>query len=233
MKLHSIIALSLLFAIPATAQVVPSTYENTPGTTSFTGPHATGARTYQMLMHEDLLGDLVGKSITGISFRTPPNASSAWPATNISYANYDVYLSESVTPSARSLTFANNVVGSQTQVRSGPLAVAAGDYSFGGSPNDFGTPIDLTGWIYTGGHLLVEIRHDGNTVSSRSVDAIGTSIAGYGTLFSAAWQSNYSATTGLQGNFSIVKFTTTQVPAPGAFVAFAALLGCAGRRRRR
>lgn len=233
MKALPVLALSVLFAAPALGQVVPSTYENTPGTSLFIGPHASGARTYQMLMHQDLISGMVGKAITGISFRTPASASSAWPSTNVAYANYDVYLSESVTPSARSLTFADNIVGPQTQVRSGVLGVTAGDYPFGGSPNDFGPPIDLTSWIYTGGHLLVEIRHSGNSVSSRSMDALSTSTAGYGTLFSAAWQSNNTATTGLQGNFSIIKFTTTQVPAPGAIALLSGAFVFVPRRRRR
>lgn len=212
-------------------QVVPSDYENAPGTGVFTGPIAVGGRTYQMLMHESLLTNLVGLELTGITFRLPGNATGPWPGSDAFFSNYDIYLSGSVDPSNRSLTFADNVVGPQTQVRSGSLLFGAGDFPSGVTPNDFGPTIGFdSGYVYTGGNLLVEIRHNGNTVGSRSVDALTTSTAGYGTLFSAAWQSSYTATTGLQGNFSIIQFTA--VPSPGA----GALLGLgllAGARRRR
>jgi len=211
--------------------VVPPAYENTPGTTSFTGPLAVGGRTYQLLVHESLLTDLVGLEIDGLSWRLPANATAPWPATDTLYSNYDIYLSGSVAPSDRSLTFADNIVGTQTQVRSGPLSILAGDYPSGSSPNDWGAKIGFSsGYTYNGGHLLVEIRHNGSNTGSRANDAIGTAIAGYGTLFSAAWQSSYTATTGLQGNFSIFRFTA--VPAPSA----AGVLGLglmAGLRRRR
>lgn len=232
MKRSLVAALLLFTASPAMAQVVPSTYENTPGTGIFVGPHATGARTYQLLMHEDILTDLVGRAITGISFRTATNASSDWPAVDVTYSNYDIYLSQSVAPADRSLTFADNVVGIQTQVRSGPLTVNAGDYPMGGSPTTFGPPINVSDWAYTGGHLLVEIRHDGNGVSSRSMDALVSSTPGYGTMFSGAWQSSYNATTGLQGNFSVIKFSSVAVPAPGALALFAGAFVAPGRRRR-
>ncbi|TVQ61518.1 MAG: hypothetical protein EA379_06170 [Phycisphaerales bacterium] len=212
-------------------QVVPPAYDGAQGTASFVGPMAIGARTYQLLISETQLTNLVGLELTGISWRLPANATIGWPASNLSYNNYDIYLSDSVDPSDRSLTFADNIVGTQTQVRSGALSVDAGDYTFGSSPNAFGPTIFFnTGYLYTGGNLLLELRHDGNGVASRAMDAIGTSTAGYGTDFSAAWQSGYDAVSGFQGNFAIVEFTA--IPAPGA----AALLGLgalvATRRRR-
>lgn len=211
--------------------VVPGDYANTPGDTNFTGPMTFGERTNQMLIHESLLTDLVGRQLTGLSFRLPANANSPWPAQDLTYSFYDVYLSGSVAPADRSFTYAENIVGDQTQVRSGGLTVPMSSYGFGGSPNDFGSEISFdSGWAYNGGHLLVEIRHSGNDVSSRSVDAINTNSPGYGTLFSALWTGDADATTGLQGRFSIMQFTS--VPAPGA-LALLGLAGLCGTRRRR
>lgn len=212
-------------------QTVPDAYDSTPGTGVFLGPMTIGARTYQLLMHADLLTDLVGLELTGMRWRLPVSATGPWPTQDISYANYDIYLSDSVNPADRSLTFANNVVGAQTQVRSGSLDVSANSFPSGGSPNAFGPTVSFgSGYIYNGGNLLVEIRHEGNGFGSRSLDALTTSTSGYGSLFSAAWQSSYTATTGLQGNFTIFQFIA--VPTPGA----AALLGVgaifAARRRR-
>lgn len=225
-----------LFAPAAFASVqhhvVPPAFTNAPGDTNFTGPMTFGERTNQMLIHESLLTDLVGRQLTGISFRLPANATSPWPAQELSYNFYNVYLSGSVAPEDRSFTYAENIVGPQTQVRAGGLTVPMSSYGFGGSPNDFGAEIGFdSGWTYSGGHLLVEIRHSGNGVSSRSVDAINTSSDGYGTLFSALWTGDANATEGLQGRFSIIQFSS--IPAPGALavLGLAGLVG-AGRRRR-
>ncbi len=59
-------------------------------------------------------------------------------------------------------------------------------------------------WQYTGGNLLIEVRHSGTGISSRSVQAASTSSAGYGTLYSALWQSTGDV---LQGNFTQVEIT--------------------------
>lgn len=218
----------------ASAQfVVPSAFENTAGNGSFIGPLANGQRTYQLLIHADALTDLVGLDLTGLSFRNGSGATSDWPPSDVTFGNYDIYLSGSVDPSARSLVFADNVVGPQTQVRSGSLTIGAGDYTSGGSPNAFGTSIDFnSGWTYQGGNLLIEIRHTGSGITSRAVDAITSTnaAAGYGTLFSAAWTSNYAGTEGVQGNFSILRINA--VPAPtGLAVLGLGMLGAARRRR--
>ena len=234
-----VVAALMVCAVATTAhanirQVVPTAFENAPGTSTFLGPLANAARTYQLLIHESQLTNLVGLQLTGISWRLPTSATGEWPTGDITYANYDIYLSGSVNPADRSLTFANNVVGPQTQVRSGGLEIAGGSYPSGISPNDFGTTIGFdSAWTYTGGNLLLEIRHTGFSGTSRSVDAIaatGGGPQGYGTLFSAAWTGSYTGLSGSQGNFSIVEFTA--IPAPGA----AAVLGLgllAGARRRR
>ncbi len=185
--------------------VYPPLYATTNGTSAFTGPLASSARTYQLLINENLLTGLVNKNILSITFRNFSTATTPWPEADVTFSNYDIYLSGSVAPSARSLTFAQNIVGQQILVRSGPLVIPANSFPIGGSPNQFGTPVTFTTpYLYTGGHLLIEIRHAGSTGTSRSVDAVGTAITGYGTDFSACWIGSYTGTTGNQGNFSVI-----------------------------
>ncbi len=194
------------------AQIVPPAYENTAGTTSFLGPLANSPRTYQMLIKSTQLTGLIGMNLNALSFRLPANASADWPVADYSISNYRIYLSESVDPSNRSLTlFSNNAASPQIQVRSGVLNIDSASYKSGSSPNTFGPEItfDQT-YLYTGGNLLVEIRQTGFTGTSRSMDAIGTSISGYGTDFSACWKSGDTATfSALQGNFCIIKLSGT------------------------
>ena len=232
------VSLSILFVFNSSAQnseflntppevvelkVIPPEYSTVPGTATFTGPLANTARTLQFLIHDTLLVDLVGKELTGISWRLPTSATAVWPAADATYTGYDIYLGESVTPAARSLTFADNIVGALTLVRSGSLVISAGVYTFGNTPNDWGPTITFNdNWLYTGGHLLIEIRTSTHTSTSRSVDAIGTSITGYGTLFSACWGSGSTATSGSQGNFTVLQLTA-DLPIPVELTSFSAV----------
>jgi len=202
--------------------VIPPEYATTPGTAIFTGPLGTTQRTYQLLIHENLLTSLVGKEIASLGFRMPTAATANWPAADVLITNYDIYLSGSVAPANRSLTFIENIVGPQTQVRQGSLTIPANSYRFGSTPNDFGPPITFdTLYLYNGGHLLIEIRHNGFSGTSRSNDAIGTSTAGYGTLFSGCWTGSYTGVTGLQGNFSVILLTSDD-PIPVELTSFIA-----------
>ncbi len=187
--------------------VVPPEYATTAGNATFVGPLANTARTYQLLIHDSLLTNLVGKKLIALSWRLPTAATTNWPVTDGLFTSYDIYLSESVLPSQRSFTFTQNIVGIQTKVRGDSLKIPIDSYLFGGTPNPWGPEITFTPWQYSGGHLLIEIRHSGSTATSRSVDAIGTSVIGYGTLFSGTWQSGYTATSGVQGNFSTLRLT--------------------------
>ncbi|HMS65205.1 MAG TPA: hypothetical protein PKD83_08130 [Ignavibacteria bacterium] len=208
------------FAIPEelksdgapTSEIIPNAYESTAGTGTFLGPLANAPRTYQFLIQASQITDLAGKILSGLSLRIPASATANWPLADLTYSNYDIYLSGSVEPSARSLTFASNIVGPRTQVRSGPLNILTNSYTFGSTPNEFGTEITFnTPWYYSGGNLLIEIRHQGFTGTSRSVDALTTSTSGYGTSYSACWTGSYTGTSGTQGNFSIVKLSTIDV----------------------
>ncbi|HZH72409.1 MAG TPA: T9SS type A sorting domain-containing protein, partial [Mariniphaga sp.] len=193
--------------------VVPFDYTNVPGTATFLGPLYTGARTYQLLIHEDLLTSLVDKEIQGLSWRIPPSAASDWPPSDVTITDYNIYLSGSVHPADRDLSnFAANVVGNQVQVKSGSLYIPANSYTHGNAPNEFGPEIPFdSNYLYTGGHLLIEIRQSG-TGNSQGTDAVGTTTPGYGTLFSACWGNGMTANSGNQGNFSIVRLSATVIP---------------------
>lgn len=211
--------------IPKRAEFIfPPEYSTTVGTAVFNGPITSTARTYQLLINESLLTPYIGKEIKGITWRLGPSASANWPASDQTFLSYDIYLSGSVAPADRSLTFANNVVGTQTLVRSGSLLIPAGSFTFGLTPNKFGPVVTFnTGYLYTGGHLLIEIRHSGTGGLSSSNDAVGTSTTGYGTLFSACWGSGATALTGSQGNFSISQINIDEL-IPVELTSFAAAI---------
>jgi Secretion system C-terminal sorting domain len=202
-------------------QVVPSDYTSIPGNGSFLGPLYSGARTYQLLIHEDLLTNLVGEEIQALSWRIVPAASSNWPPIDVTVPNYDLYLSGSVTPANRSLTdFSANVVGPQKQVRSGSLFIPMNSYPSGNSPNDWGPEIMFDSlYLYTGGNLLIELRLTGTGTTNQSTDALTSTAPGFGTLFSACWGSSYTANSGSNGNFSIVRLTADD-PVPVELTSF-------------
>jgi hypothetical protein len=202
--------------------VFPNASTNASAGGTFLSPLANTARTYQMIIHASQLTPLVGRELTAIAFRLAPSASANWPATAATYTDYNIFLSNAVDPASRSLTsFASNVVGTQTQVRSGALNIAVGDYRSGGSPvNDFGTEITFnTPWLYTSGNLLIEIRQSGSTVST-STEALGTTGTGYGTNFTACWASGITATAGSQGNFAVIRISSQAAAVPATLGNF-------------
>ena len=205
--------------------VVPPDYTNTPGNAGFLSQFATTPRTYQLLMHESLLAPILNKQFLAVSWRLPTSATSNWPAADITITDYDFYLGQSVDPANMSLTdFSANFVGPKKQVRADSLYIPANVYTFGNSPNNWGPEMSFaldSVWVYTGGHLLVELRHTGFTGTSRSVDALGTSTPGYGTMFRSCWGSGYTANSGSQGNFSIVRITADD-PIPVELISFTA-----------
>jgi hypothetical protein len=176
-------------------------------------------------MHESLLTPILNQQILAVSWRLPTSATVDWPAADVTFANYDFYLGQGVDPAAMNNTdFSANFVGAKKQVRSGGLTVTANSYTFGNSPNNWGPEMTFivdSIYIYTGGNLLVELRHEGFTGTSRSVDALTTSTPGYGTIFRTCWGSGYTANSGSYGNFSIVRITADD-PVPVEFTSFTA-----------
>jgi len=194
--------------------VVPGAYASTVGTATFTGPTGNTARTYQMLINANQLTAYIGTYITSITFRNLTSATTAWPTADITVTNYDIYLAPGVPPAERHTTFDSNIVGTKVQVRSGSYTFPANCYGIGTAPHPFGNPpINFnTGYLYTGGHLVIEIRHTGFTGTSRANDAISTSTPGYFSDFSAGWAGSYTGTTVTNGNFCIAQLTNSLVP---------------------
>lgn len=192
------------FSINANAQttlVVPNSNEGS----AFIGPFGNASRQLQFIIDDSLLTSLVGKNLTSISFRLPASTAESWPPAALTMSSFKIFLSDSVEPADRQLNFAANVVGTQTQVRSGSLLIPQGALTVGSSPNEFSFKITFTSaWQYNGGNLLIEVQHSGTGISSRSVQAVSTSSAGYGTLYSALWQSTSTVN---QGNFIYVELT--------------------------
>jgi hypothetical protein len=233
---------AVIVTLPASAQirgVVPNDRATQFGTGTFLGPLANSARTYQLLIHASELTSFVGLELSALTFRLSSAASAPWPAASINFSSYDIRISQGVDPMNRSLTFADNVVGAQTLVRSGSLTIPAGSFGIGTAPNPFGPTIDFAStYLYTGGHLLIELRHTGFTGTSTSVDAVlasGGAAVGYGTRFSAAWTGSYTGTSGTQGNFSVIQLSA--VPEPSSVML--GVMGAGGfvfawwRRRQR
>jgi hypothetical protein len=199
------------FAIGGVSQlgyyVMPPAYVSAAGGATFLGPLSNAQRTYQMLLHDTLLSGLEGQDIKALTWRLLPSATSNWPAADVNFTNYDIYIGEGIDPSQRHFTFDSNysTFGVKKRVRFGPLTILAGSFPFGGNPTTFGTDITFdSAYRYNGGHLTIEIRHTGFTGTSASVDAAGTSSPGYLVTYSGTWVGNYTATSGgLQGNLCI------------------------------
>jgi len=228
MKTFFTFCLFFLLSLSIGAQVyhvVPPDYTNTPGNGSFLSQFATSARTYQLLMHESLLAPILNKQIYAVSWRLPTSATTNWPSADVTFTDYDFYLGQGVDPANMDRTdFSSNFIGPKKQVRDGSLLVTANSYTFGNTPNNWGPEMTFivdSIYIYTGGNLLIELRHTGFTGTSRSVDALTTSTSGYGTLFRSCWGSGFAADSGAYGNFSLVRITADD-PVPVELVSFTA-----------
>jgi hypothetical protein len=221
-----LISLFILHTVSrAQTYVVPPANEATLGNGSFLGPLSNSVRTYQWLINENQLTGLAGQTINGISLRLLQAASAAWPPSTAVYSTYDIYIGPGILPANRSLAdFSSHFSAPKTQVRSGSLTIDASSFPIGSTPNPFGSNIEFsTPYVYTGGHLTIEIRHSTSTGGSTSTEAITSSGSGYGTNFSACWASTIDANSGSSGNFSILRFSTSGV-VPLKLLAFDARL---------
>lgn len=140
---------------------------------SLNTPVRSAARTIQYVYDSSLLASLpVGSQITGMAFRLNGGEAS-WPPSARTWTNFDVQISTSVNnPGALSTTFSNNIGLDVVTVRTGSLTIAAGSYPGGVTPNGFGPEIAFsTPYSYSGGDLLITIRHTGNGVDEAFIDA--------------------------------------------------------------
>lgn len=228
-----------LAAAAANAQVVvPNAYATTTASTSGlnTFIRDTGnPRTGQLLINANQLGVAVGQQIDGLTFRLYTGATAAFPAANATWSDYTINIGQGVAFGSQTTTFASNFVGTPTTVRSGPLVINTGSFGLASpTPNPFGSLIMFnTPYTYTGGNLLIEVRHSGSNIVNSATDFLEcalTTDAGYNTNFWSATATSNTATTGTAANFTVTQLHL--VPAPGSL----ALLGLgglfAGRRRR-
>lgn len=205
---------------------------------------AAAGRTFQMTIEAGQLTGMIGEQITGMQFRLNGAAAANWPpvGATASFAFWDIFMGPGVDPSAMSNTFASNFTGASTQVRSGPLSFASGEFSSGSMPNSFGPAITFnTPFVYNGGDLAIEMRFAAltGTTTNLSTDATNASGGpgnGWGVNFSARWTANSAGTTGGNGNFLSTNFVTQPIPEPTSMtlagVAFASV-ACWRKLRRR
>lgn len=177
-------------ALAQTAEtgVAPDAGINTAdGGSSSNSPFNTGAGTSQIILDRSILDQIpVGCVITSIAFRLDASAAVAWPAAATSFADYEIRLGKAANfASGLSATFANNVVaGSDVKVRDGLFAPLAGVFPASAvAPNaeNFGPAINFsTGFYYTGGGLVITLRHSGQFGGTSAVlDAHSTPGVGF------------------------------------------------------
>lgn len=193
------------------------------------------ARTAQLLINQNQLGGLqVGDRITGMAFRLWNGATSTY--TGATWASYDIRVGEGVAPSLGSTTLASNFVGSSTLVQTGALTMSGFTSGASGTtPNGWCDTISFTTpHVYTGGHLIVEIRHAGSSIvnpANTFAEAVTTAGIGYGTDYRSFTATGNTATTGAQASFTMTKLTYTAVPEPASMAVLG--LGVVALIRRR
>ena len=217
--------------------VVPIGLANTEGTSSSSSFFQNNPASVQAYFSEAFLnaaGITPGATIDGIAYRRQGGGTTG-PATDISFASYNIFMSDSFAdPASFTNTFASNVVGPQTQVYGGSLSFAANSFPGGSTPNAFGPLIDFTTpYAYDGGSLLVEVRRGARTgAAAFNTDTDGTNSQG-----GARWLFNTSSDTATTGTIvvgaQIFQLEFTPIPEPSSLALIAAGAACLARRRRR
>jgi hypothetical protein len=172
------------------------------------------SRTYQVVYSASELPVLPGTALTGVTWRiASTSALASWPAQDATWADYEIRLSTSLNPpGSLSTSFAENIAPDAVTVRSGPLVIPALSFpggAFTPAVNGWGPRIDFTTpFIYTGGDLLITIRHSGNsTGTNRFMDSIAIDDLnnGYGSLVQAISTSGSAATSGLPASAPVTR----------------------------
>lgn len=159
----------------------PTASSGTGGSGAYTTVLHSQARSYQVVIgpaHLPSLPANTGAQITAIRWRLASwQAYGAWPPVAVTYTNFDMTLSKSNFPAGSlSTTYTNNIGPDAVATRSGPITFGAGVFPGGAvSPafNAWGPAVVFTQpYVYTGGDLLITIRHTGNGASSGNLDWI-------------------------------------------------------------
>ncbi len=219
-----------LFVVGASAlasanTVSPNHLANTDGNSFFVFTVETGSsRLYQSVIAESQLTDLVGQNINGLAWRLDSEAG-AWPAFGGTISEFEIRIGSGVAPNAISTTFASNFTNGSTLVRSGGLTFNPGDFSTGGSPNNWGPTINFdTPYLYTGGNLTVEYRFTGMPLGAgqAKLDASFTGEQGFLTDYAAVWNWGDELASWLPANQNraiVTQFSAAPVPEPATLAA--------------
>ncbi|MBX3387204.1 MAG: hypothetical protein KF768_11590 [Phycisphaeraceae bacterium] len=216
--------IAITCASASTLTVVPNAFSAAEGNSSSSTLFQLSASRLQVLYTEAFLSDAgitPGATITGLALRRNGGGSTG-PAADTSMADYDIFMSQTFdTPIELTTTFANNIVGAQTQVRGGPITFPAGSIPGGATPNAFAPVIEFTTpYTYTGGSLLIEIRRSARTGDTTSfltdVDNTVASQAGCRWLFNLTSNTALTGTVSSSAQILQLRFTDS-APCPGDY----------------
>lgn len=154
----------------AQAVYVPTSYATVIGNAQLNSLVREASRTVQQGIDASALTGLPGGAeIVGLSFRIYRSATTAWPAANATWKNYEITLAEGAVPTSLwTATFASNMKN-PVLVRQGPMTIPAGAFARTGSaPYPFDTFYFAfqRSYVYQGGDLVFYITHDGNDQAS-------------------------------------------------------------------
>jgi hypothetical protein len=190
--------------------VAPGQYTSTIGDSGLnTLLRTTNApRTYQMQFTPAALGGLpIGARIMGLGFRLFTNNVAAFPASTVSWSNYQVTLAQAAQPiSSMSTNFSANLLN-PVLVEQGVISIGPNTLSAGSNPNPFATIIPFdTPYLYTGGDLVMHFTHSGSdSFSTAFLDAATTNSPGYGTSFRAMSANAFNAANGIPSSVTVVE----------------------------
>lgn len=187
-------ALLCLFTGSLLAQsvVVPAANATTSGTSGLNTltRNSGNPRTYMLGINaSELAGIPVGDMIVGVSFRAYSGTATAWPATNVSWNDYEISVGPCVPTASFTTTFASNFLSPPVMVRDGAMVIPATTYGATGTPKPWGefyfnfqSPVP-----YTGGDLGLLFTHPGsNDTTALFLDVVASNSATHGVAMSAS-----------------------------------------------
>ena len=234
MQLQKVSLGAIVVALASTsgAGVVPNIYAGTEGPGTFL-TYTSAARTYQYVIDESELTDLVGMNIVGLAMRLNASATVPGPSANMSTTDMEIWIGPGVDPSAMSQITANNFTSAPTLVKDGQHDIFAGSFGIG-NPAPFGPMIGTSEYFYNGGDLSILMYWQGWTGATLSLDASTTSSPGYNVTYASRWLAGFNTgTLTNQANFLVTDIIGRPVPEPGTFVAIGLGFGMLALRFRK